>query len=527
MRFQLRLREDQRKLSVLKRALSPVCLLAVCLFVGTVLEASAADVRFGFVGTGGKAFAQKFGVPYYALEGNYHSSTGTLFSSVHPDNDPPTGHKVLRKVAKLNVRTDSLGQSDAQSEAAFEAYGQALVGWYLINGARPPKPGFTWYVPPATALAQAESTQIVATIRREKQLVPPVTGTVWEIGNEPNFFPAILPAEYAALYANYHRIIKREDSTAKVAFGPLFVLETGADFKLMTRELLTLKFTNAGALALLGQSRFDSLMATVDSVISGRIFSRSTVEYASQAFAALPPDVRPDYLSLHVYPYDDRAPALSKADIQAAVDSLVIDLAGITGGKPVWITEFGNINPALTASVVAANMSDLIDVFTSNAAIGNLFYYKATGSATLDFLAGFGAGAPANPLTRLAIDSAFSPTDGNFSCSELNAIGLMYYQRAVGVACTDAVHIGKSFSPAGHGYSGVQVEGGRVLRFNLDRTQRVRIEIRSLRGERLYTSDKSMEPGSHAVFLPEQEAVAVRLLDLRIGAERATLKLIP
>jgi hypothetical protein len=511
----------------LTRAFSAVCLLAVYLFTGAASAATAADARFGFVGTGGKAFAQKFGVPYYALEGNYHSATGALFSSVNPDNDPPAGHKVLRKVAKLNVRTDSLGQSDAESEAAFEAYGQALVGWYSIVGARPPKPQLAVYVPNAMALAQAESTQIVATIRREKQLVPPVAGTVWEIGNEPNFFPAIQPAEYAAIYAHYHRIIKGEDSTAKVAFGPLFILETGADFKLMTRELLTVKFSNAGALALLGQARFDSLMATVDSVLSERIFKLGTAEYASQAFAALPPDVRPDYLSLHVYPYDDRAPSLAKTDIQAAVDSLVAKLAVITGGKPVWITEFGNINPALTASAVAANMSDLIDVFTSNAGIGNLFYYKATGSATLEFLAGFGAGAPANPLTRLATDSAFSPADGNFSCSELNAIGQMYYQRVAGAACTDVVRIGKSLSSSGRGSHGARVEGGRLVRFNLERAERVRLEIRGLNGERLFRSDKTMGPGSHAIVLPTLEAEAVRLLDLRIGAEREVLKLVP
>lgn len=488
---------------------------------------SASDARFGFVGTGGKAFALKFGVPYYALEGNYTFSTGALFSSVHPDNDPPPGHKVLRKVAKLNVRTDSLGQSDAQAQAAFEAYGQQLVGWYSINGARPPKPLLSGFIPNASALAAAESSQIVATIRREKQLVPPVTGTVWEIGNEPNFFPAIQPTQYAAIYANYHRIIKAEDSTAKVAFGPLFILETGADFKPMTRELLTSKFVNAGALALLGQSRFDSLMATIDSVLTDHIFKLGTAEYARQAFAALPPDVRPDYLSLHVYPYDDRLPLQTKTDIQVAVNTLVSELAGITGGKPVWITEFGNINPALNAGEVAAKMSELIDVLTSNAGIGNLFYYKATGSATLEFLAGFGAGAPANPLTRLSIDSAFSPVDGNFSCSELSEIGQMYYQSVVGVACTDVVRIGSAFPPAGRPSLGAGVEGGRVLRFQLEHTQRVRIEIRDLHGKRLFVSDKSVVPGSHTVLLPAPEVEGVRLLDLHIGAEREVLKLIP
>jgi hypothetical protein len=402
------------------------------------MAAAAVNPRYGFVGTGGKAFAQKFGATYYALEGNYNPATGTAFSSVHPDNDPPAGFKVLRKVAKLNVRIDALGQTNEEFKAAFEGHIQNLVGWYNVSGARPAKPQFTWYAPNAAALAAAESLQIVNTIRREKQLNPAITGTVWEIGNEPNFFPALLPAEYAAIYANYHRIIKREDSTAKIAFGPLFIRETGEDMKPMMREMLVVKLTNAGALALLGQARFDSLVATVDSTLFSRIFNLGTAAYVSQAFTAMGPTVRPDYISIHVYPFDDRAPVLTKAIIQTRIDSLIISLSIVTGGKPVWITEFGNVNPSLSATAVASAMGDLIDIFTANAGIGNLFYYKGTGAdQQLDLISGLGASTPAVPLTRLGIDSAFTPANGNFSCSNLNAIGNMYYLRAVGVTCDD------------------------------------------------------------------------------------------
>jgi hypothetical protein len=399
----------------------------------------AVDARFGFVGTGGKPFAQKFGLPYYALEGNYDSANGSVFSSVNPANDPDSGFKVLRKVAKLNVRIDALGQSNAQFQAGFEAFAQALTAWYNTSGTRPGKPQYTWYAPDANALAAAESLQIIQTIRREKQKSPAVTGTVWEIGNEPNFFPALLPAQYAALYANYHRIIKREDSTAKIAFGPLFIRETGEDLKPMTREVVATKLTSGGALALLGQAKFDSLVADLtDSTLFKRVFALGTASWVSQAFAALPPNVRPDYISLHVYPYDDRAPTLTKSVIQTRVDSLVTALLVITGGKPVWITEFGNVNPSLSVSAVSSAMSDLIDVFTANAGIGNLFYYKATGAdKQLDFLADLGASGV--PLTRLATDSAFSPANGEFSCNQLNAIGKMYYLRAVGETCVDVL----------------------------------------------------------------------------------------
>ena len=87
--------------------LSAACFLFVSALTATALVSEAAvDARYGLVGTGGKAFAQKLGLTYYALEGNYPAS-GNIFTSVDPNNDPAAGFKVLRKVAKLNVRNDA------------------------------------------------------------------------------------------------------------------------------------------------------------------------------------------------------------------------------------------------------------------------------------------------------------------------------------------------------------------------------------------------------------------------------------
>lgn len=397
---------------------------------------AAPDARFGFVGTGGKAFAAKFGLPYYTLEGNY-PATGTLFSSVDPANDPPAGFKVVREVAKLNVRNDGLGQTNAQFQTSLQNYGTALATWYYLHAGA--KPQFTWYAPNAAALAAAESLQIVTTIRREKTLTPAVTGTVWEIGNEPNLFPALLPTDYADIFSRYYRIIKREDSTAKVAFGSIFIRETAGDLKPRAHELLQQQLISGGALTLLGQARFDSLLADVENTLFSRLFNLGTVDYVSQCFAAMNSSVRPDFITLHVYPYDDRAPALTKANIQTQVDSLVGAIGSVLSGRgfsaPVWITEFGNINPSLTEATVASQTSDLIDIFEANSGIGNRFYYKATGAdQQFALLPGIGA-----PLTRLATDSSFNPPDGNFSCTQLNTIGLTYYLRAVGAACQDVV----------------------------------------------------------------------------------------
>ena len=185
---------------------------------------AAPDARFGFVGTGGRAFAAKFGLPYFTLEGNYAEGKGSVFASVDPDNDPAPGSRVVREVAKLNVRTDGLGQTNAQFQAKLTQYVKDLATWYALpSWARGSKPAFAWYSPDAAALAAAESTQIAETIRREK--AAGIAGTVWEIGNEPNLFPAITPAEYGAIFAAYRRMIKGEDASATVAMGALFLPE--------------------------------------------------------------------------------------------------------------------------------------------------------------------------------------------------------------------------------------------------------------------------------------------------------------
>lgn len=412
-------------------------LLLACFFPGAAIP--GVDFRFGFAGTGGEAFARKFGLPYYSLEGNYGSSGDSVFTSVHPDNDPDAGHRVLRKVAKLNVRVDTLGRSNAEFRGALEEYAGDLAFWYALPGSRPEKPVFTWYAPDAEALAAAESLQIVNTIRRGKARVPPITGTVWEIGNEPNLFPALLPAEYAAIHARFHRIIKAGDSAARVAFGPFFVRETAEDLKPAIREMLAARLEAAGALQVLGRERFDSLAADVSETLFARMLNPGTVEYAAEALAAMDSTVRPDYISLHVYPYDDRPPALTTERIRHRMDSLISALQAVSDSVPVWVTEFGNINPGLDEDEVAAATSSLIGVFLEDARIERYLYYKPTGAdSQLDFLAEAGGNATSGPpLTRLAEDSAFSPANGDFSCGALNAVGRMFHMQSTGAACSD------------------------------------------------------------------------------------------
>jgi len=409
------------------------------------------DPRFGFAGTGGKAFAEKFGLSHYILEGNYPPSS-TQMHSTSESHDPEVGYEVVRRVAKLTERSDGLGESLAEFQSKLAAYVQSLAIWFTIPIGV--KPVWVWYSPPSASLAAAESSQIVQTIRREKTKVPAITGTVWEIGNEPNFFPPLLPGEYGELFSRYYRIIKSEDSTAKVAFGSLFVHEVAEDIIPKLQEYLRQTMTGNG-LGSPGEARFDSIEANVRQNVFSRLSDQETAVYARQALQAVSPDMHPDIISIHVYPYDDRLPIMDKSSLQEKTDRVVVEISDVLvarGGKaPVWVTEFGNIDAALSETEIASQLSNLIDIFIANESIEHWYYYKATGA---DQQFAFFAGSE-KPLTRLAIDSGFTPPDGRFSCAELNLIGRLYFLKATGQDCEDETPLVNPFRRREAGQTGL------------------------------------------------------------------------
>jgi hypothetical protein len=403
---------------------------------------AAADARFGLVGTGGAAFASKFGFRYYTLEGNYSAGSGQVFSSVNPAADPAAGFSVVREVAKLNVRTDSLGQTNAQFQAKLNGHARNLATWYIKpSWMRGAKPVFVWYSPDAAALVKAESLHIVETIRREKARAPAVTGTVWEIGNEPNLFPAITPAEYAAIFANYHRVIKAEDPEAVVALGSLFLPEPCEDLKARLGEELESKMRTeletAGYYATLNSMGvFNSLVTDMKNLLLSRMLALPAREYLRQVLAATA--ARPDIVTLHVYPFDDRAPFQDSAALRNILDTTAAGvksmLVAAGASAPLWVTEFGNIEQTLTEAQVADRTRRMIGAFRADSAFAMWFHYKSTGAD--DQFALFTSG-PA-PLTRLAKDAAFDPASGDFSCAGLNAVGLSYWREShSGSECAD------------------------------------------------------------------------------------------
>jgi hypothetical protein len=412
------------------RAFLPTIYLAAAA-IAFPAAATPADSHFALVGSGGRAFAAKFGFRYYTLEGNYSADKGSVFSSADPANDPPVGFSVVREVAKLNVRNDDLGQTNAQFQAKLTQYVKDLAAWYVLPSfARGSKPAFSWYSPNASALAAAESLQIVTAIRREKS--GGITGTVWEIGNEPNLFPAITPAEYAAIFANYRRIIKAEDPSATVALGSLFLPEPAEDLKARVGDELNTRIRaeiqSSGVP--LSSSSITSLVADVKNTLFARILALPGREYLRQVLAATA--ARPDIVSLHAYPFDDRAPFLDSAAQRRVIDTTVagIDamLAAESAASPLWITEFGNIEQGLSEEQVALRTRRLVAAFRGNASVAMWFHYKSTGSD--EQFALFSSGTP--PMTRLAVDGAFAPATGDFHCTKLNAVGRAYWQESHG-----------------------------------------------------------------------------------------------
>jgi hypothetical protein len=414
------------------------------------LSATPADARFGLVGTGGAAFAAKFGLSYYTLEGNYDASQGIIFSSVNANLDPRPGFKVVREVAKLNVRIDGLGETNAQFQTKLSQFTKDLATWYALpSWGRGKKPVYQWFVPDANALIHAESLQIVETIRREKQRNPAITGTVWEVGNEPNLFPAILPMEYAAIFANYHRVIKSEDPSAVVAMGAIFMPEISEDLKARFGEELTAKIKSELQTANLYNTMvtlgvFSALVLDVKNTVLSRTLALSSQEYLRQVLDAT--TARPDLVTVHAYPYDDRDPVLDSTGMQTILDSTVNGLAVLFASKGIpissgvtsnlWVTEFGNIEQGLDVDQVAQRSTRMIGHFKANPNFGRWFHYKSTGSD--DQFALFSSG-PA-PITRLASEATFSPVDGTFSCSALNAVGRTFWRSShFGEACVDSV----------------------------------------------------------------------------------------
>ncbi len=417
------------------------------------------DYRFGFTGTGGEAFTEKFRLRYYALEGNYEAGLAPYTSSTYPGHDPVSNKTAIREVAKLNVRMDDLGESEEQFQSRINEYVMDLLTWYLVPIG--PKPGIKWYSPNVEELIKAEKPLIEETIQRDQVKDSDWLGSIWEIGNEPNLFPAITPNEYAELFTAYYRVIKKADPSAPVALGALYLPEATQDLRPRLEEYLDFKLSTE----LQDRNMLDpvqeagiytSLLQDLQDELFNRILSQSGSEYLASILDRLPPDVKPDLISLHVYPYDDREPLQTRDERQDQIAAALAGIIDVLDSRnlviPLFITEFGNTNAELSEIQTKAIVEDMLQVFQSEARVEAWLYYKPTGfdKSLFAILGGTGKAA----LTRLVWDENFSPADGNFSCDKLNSIGRMYYEKSVGSSCIDKDPSGLVGLKPGAGFRG-------------------------------------------------------------------------
>ncbi len=319
----------------------------LCLVAAIWIQGDEKDYRFGFTGTGGREFTEKFRLRYYA-----------------PVNDPSPDEAVVRGVAKLNVRLDGLGESEEQFHKRLNNYVLNLITWYLVPVG--PKPGLTWYSPDVTALVNVERPLIKEAIEREKAAGDESLGSIWEIGNEPNLFPAITPQEYAALFAAYYEVIKAADPTAPVALGALYLPEAAQDLRPRLEEyidnMLRAGLQEQGMLDAVQEAGiYTDLLQDLQGELFARILGLSGREYLAAVLDELPPEVSPDLISLHVYPYDDREPFQSEEERQTQIIEALGGIIGVLDERnivvPLWVTEFGNTNPEL--SEVQAHSSEI------------------------------------------------------------------------------------------------------------------------------------------------------------------------
>jgi len=190
-------------------------------------------------------------------------------------------------------------------------------------------------------------------------------GAVWEIGNEPNWFPLLRPEQYAAIYARYYRQIKKYDPAAKCMIGGLFLTEALDN----PQEIIL-----AGIPVFFGNLRND--LATF---VAASLFQTSTAAWFEAFRAALPAEVKVDIGNFHVYPMRAQDPTFKISDAQPHIERLAASFKS-SGIETIWVSEFGNIDWRRTEAEAAKVCWELSNYFKANTVgIQRWFWSRSVG----------------------------------------------------------------------------------------------------------------------------------------------------
>ncbi len=472
---------------------------------GRLLPHDYSPPGYGAIGDAERLFAQKMNMGWYEIYGNHgqdaNGNQNTLIISLQKDVDPPAGMNMIRKVATIEARNDAHGYGKKQFGEDLVDLALSTAGWYVwpLEGCwveisvpcirrwrfrichpsvpalcTRSKPRFRFHRPQADEMVAADRMQILDAIHRD--VAAGRSGkTIWEIGNEPNLFPYLLPQDYANVVRAYYQFIKQADPNAAVAFGSLFDIDfMKADARTALNDMASTAIFTAGVgtWAILTQLTgpilsvpFAAYVALVlddvRDVMRDNIFFRySTRQYFSLVLSNLDASIKPEAISAHYYPFDIEG-RYTRDEIMSHIANtsawLSADLyQNRNQFSPVVITETGNINWELdTEAKALPRMVDILDGAIWGVHVGSefpmnfnalLLWYKPlridekfNGLSSIPF-----AGIDNPPFTRFLNDGtrdvnfvqALIDADGWSSfCSDINSLGLEYYRRINGGSC--------------------------------------------------------------------------------------------
>jgi hypothetical protein len=199
----------------------------------------------------------------------------------------------------------------------------------------------------------------------EQQIANGHRAAVWEIGNEPNWFPLMRPEQYAALYARYYELIKRLDPAAKCMIGGLFLKEAIDN----PREI---------ALTMI-PALFGAFREELATFVAAGLFETGTTAWLDEFYAALPPGVAVDLGNFHLYPMTAASSVFQLEQVQPHLEALAQNFSS-HGATGTWVSEMGNIDWRRNAGEVARMCTRLADYLKQNpVGIDKWFWSRSLG----------------------------------------------------------------------------------------------------------------------------------------------------
>ncbi len=486
-------------------------------------------LEYGVIGEGATQFVQIMQLKWYEIYGNHTDppppNPPYTVTSLAASADPVSGVSVVRKVGTFDHRHDGFGYSVGNFKSDLDSFIKARIGWYLfpfegcwtsvsfpcirrwqvrICQSRIPslcvadRPRFRWFQPKAAALAAADAKQIQAAVLRDNMAMRP-RRTVWEIGNEPNMFPYISPQDYAVLFREYYKVIKRADPNAEIVIGALFDRDfIKQDAVAHFGELLDEKILDAGVgvgaatfligaylgsiffppiivlapwLALYTSNAVTSSLDDAKNLVQGTLLNYTTRQYFSLVLSNLDRTVDingngvftpllPDAISVHYYPFDVEG-RYTRNDIITRISNtsawLSTDLYANRGRfAPVAITEAGNINWELRMDPIGGDVIPLTRMIDILDGAGSPPQNLGTNTNFNVLLLWYKPLLVDPKFAPLGIQPAYTrfiedPTFDAFKaqakidfngwasfCFDLNVLGREYYRRANGFDCEGA-----------------------------------------------------------------------------------------